>query len=134
MERRKFFTAISSLPFLGFLKPGEPTKIPGLERVRVEAVEACATGAHLEYGDDEPVLNVWMGDNPAAVELIWCWKSNGNKYRAYTLLVHPEYAKRMGSAMGMKKGSLVVDELEISKVLVDSGGWKTAEVYYKKSV
>ena len=132
MKRRKFLAAISALPFLGFLKPEtEPTRVPGLEKVRVEA---CVTGAHLEYGDDEPVLNVWMGDNPAAVELIWCWKSNGNKYRAYTLLVHPEYAKRMGSVMGMKKGSLVVDELEISKVLVDSGGRKTAEVYYKKAV
>lgn len=80
-------------------------------------MEASAVGAHLEFGDSEPVLNVWMGNSPEAVELIWCWKFNGEKYRAYTLLIHPEYAEREGAALGMKKGSLVVDELEIAKVV-----------------
>ena len=126
MKRRKFLVALSALPFLGFLKPGdpvpadEPTKIPGLERVRVGDA-----GSHIEFGESEPILNVRLGNSPEAVELIWCWKSNGNRYRAYTLLVNPEYAEREWAALKMKKGSLVVDELEISRVVdVPDTVWK----------
>lgn len=111
MKRRKFLAAISALPFLGFLKPDtEPTSVPGLERIVVEAGGVLgADGPRVIYGETEPILNIWVSDSPRVTELLWAWKDGDTKRLAYASVVSPEYAKKYNN------GVLLSDSLEFHK-------------------
>ncbi len=103
MKRRKFLVTLSALPFLGFLKPEtEPVKVPGLSKIVVEAGDA----ARIQYGTAEPILNVWVSDNPPHTEIMWAWMDGDTNRLAYMSVVQTDYAKRCTI------GDILADSLE----------------------
>jgi len=111
LKRRKFLIALSALPFLGFLKPDtDPVKVPGLDSVVVKvAGETGSEGPRIQYGETEPVLNVWISDSPPVTEIMWAWKEGDTKHLAYMSVVPPGYAKRCNN------GEILSDSLEFHR-------------------